>query len=828
MEPVRSRSRESPIVRDLTCIRVDAEGSVHSQCGQGSCRNQYSRWARDRVAGPQGLEPPTAVWRPCNSKEYPVPGKNLPDRPGKSISKGYLDFKRYQIPPIWESACPPPHRGSPAGALTTLETAILETFSAAAHDEVLQLLVQVSILLCAARLLGAIAQRMGQPSVAGEILAGVLLGPSILSSLVPALGRWIVPSTATQGHLLEVVSLIGVMLLLVVTGLETDLGLIRRRIRVAAGIAIGGLLVSFSSGLLFGFLVPDTLVAVPDQRVVFALFIATAMAITAIPVLAKILIDLNLMKREFGQTALAVGMIDDITGWTLLGVVTALAGTQVLETATVATTIGMVAVFLLLTATAGRFLVDRGLTLVQDRFRGPDFILTLVIVLAFGWGALSQALQLEPVIGAFAIGILFGRLPRLPVDVVQKLEGITYGVFSPIFFAVVGLKVNLGAVLTPDLLVVTFAALGVAICGKMIGVYLGARLLAGQDHWSSLAYGSGLSARGALGIIVATIGLSLGILTPELFSIIVIVAVVTSILAPISLRFCFARVAPAREEEERLAKEAELREGFTGRFRRILIPVRPRIGEVGTQRIQAEIISRLTRGKGISVTLLAVASKEERSLAADYLSILQNTFHTSSSMTRAVSGEDAVETILREAESDYDLLVIGTPTLSDSGESVFGPVIDELIRLSRTPVLVVRGDEVSHGWKPSRLLVPISGSQSSRNAADLALAVAGTDAVVRGVHIVVPTHVSGVRPDLGYDLTAGLEDSAGRLGRRVETEVRYAPDVRSGILDAVRDSESDLLIVGTSVRAGTTRLYLGPRVEHLARNAPCPVLILNS
>jgi nucleotide-binding universal stress UspA family protein len=305
-------------------------------------------------------------------------------------------------------------------------------------------------------------------------------------------------------------------------------------------------------------------------------------------------------------------------------------------------------------------------------------------------------------------------------------------------------------------------------------------------------------------------------------------AVATSILAPVALRFCFARVAPAREEEERLAKEEALRLGFTGSVRRILVPVRPRIGEVGTQRIQAEIVSRLSRSGEVSTTLLAVASREDRGVATEYLSILQNTFSSSSTMTRIVGGDDPVETLLSEAEADYDLLLIGTPALSNAEGSVFGPVIDDLIRLSRTPVLVVRGAEVSHGWVPKRILVPMSGSQSSRNAADLALAMAGDDAVVQGVHVVVPTHVSAVRPDLGHDITSGFESIANRLGRRIETEVRDAPDVRSGVLAAVQESGADLLIIGTSVRAGTTRLYLGPRVEFIARNAPCPVLILNS
>ena len=196
---------------------------------------------------------------------------------------------------------------------------------AAPHADVLRLLIQVAALLGLARLLGEICQRIGQPTVVGEILAGVLLGPSVLGALAPSLAAWTIPQNAIQGHLLELVSLIGVMLLLVITGLETDLALIRRKARTALGVAVGGLVVPFISGLVLGWLFPADLLTDQSQRTVFALFLATALSISAIPVLAKVLIDLRMIRRDIGQTMLAAGMIDDITGWTLLGIVAGLA-----------------------------------------------------------------------------------------------------------------------------------------------------------------------------------------------------------------------------------------------------------------------------------------------------------------------------------------------------------------------------------------------------------------------------------------------------------------------------------------------------------------------
>ncbi|HSJ82600.1 MAG TPA: cation:proton antiporter [Acidimicrobiia bacterium] len=704
----------------------------------------------------------------------------------------------------------------------------METFSAASHGEVLQLVIQVAVLLASARVLGGLALRLGQPQVVGEILAGVVLGPSLLSGLLPWVGDYVLPQTEAQGFMLEVVALIGAMLLLVITGLETDLALIRRRIGLAFGVGIGGLVVPFLTGLILGFALPDRLVGNPSQRGVFALFVATALAISAIPVLAKILIDLDLMRREFGQTVLAAGMINDLSGWTLLGVVTALASAEAMSAGIVFQTVATVAVFMLVTMTAGRFVVRRGLDLIQDRFRGRDFLLTLVIVLTFGWGAFSQALHLEPVIGAFAIGILFGGLPRLPTDVVHKLEAMALAVFAPIFFAVAGLKVNLGAIFEPGLLLIALLVIVVATVGKVAGAYAGARWLSGQDHWSALAYGAGLNARGAIEIIIATIGLSLGILTTEMFSIIVLLAVVTSLTAPAALRYCLARVAPGVEEEARLAREDQLKGSFLAGVRRVLVPVRPRIGQVGTQTIQAVLVARLGESRDISTTLLAVAGEKDRVMAGAYVSSLRSVFRDQGTRTRILSSQDPVQTILAEAEADYDLLVIGTPTMSPSQDSVFGPVIDDLIKLSKTPTLVVRGENVPDDWSPTRILVPANASASARNAADLAFAIAGSDALVTGVHVVTPTRLAGMRPGIALDVTADFEILATRMGRLVQTDVREAEDVETGILDAIEELEADLLVLGTSVRAGTTRLHLGPRVEYLTRLAPCPVVILNS
>jgi len=409
----------------------------------------------------------------------------------------------------------------------------------APHGDVLKLLLQLAVLLGTAGLFAYVCQRLGQPSVVGELLAGIVLGPSCLSALFPPLREALLPQTPQQGYLLETVSLLGALFLLLVTGMQTDLAMIRRQARVAIGVAIGGLLLPLVSGYALGELMPDRMLAPGGHRVVFSLFVATAMSISAIPVIAKVLMDLNLMRLEIGQTIVAAGMIDDTAGWILLSTVARLARGEEVSAVSVLVAAGSIVGFVLFSFTIGASLVRRALEVV--RTENGDHVLTLIVTLTFAWAMLTHSLRLEPVLGAFVMGILFGRLPQLGEEPRRQLMSITMGIFAPIFFAVAGLKVNALALLEPEVARMAFVVIAVAIACKVAGTYAGARLIGRRDHWTALALGAAMNARGAMEIIVATIGLSLGILTQEMFSIIVVMAMTTSLMAPTALRWALRR-----------------------------------------------------------------------------------------------------------------------------------------------------------------------------------------------------------------------------------------------------------------------------------------------
>ena len=731
----------------------------------------------------------------------------------------------------------------------------MDVFTAASHQDILHLVVHVGILLLAARGLGYGARLLGQPAVVGEILAGILLGPSLLSGLFPELGLWIVPQTEIQGYLIEVVALIGAMFLLLATGLETDLALIRRHARTAIGVSWGGIVVTFASGFALGQLLPDFMLADSDERLVFALFVATAMSISAIPVIAKVLMEMGLMRRDIGQTIIAAGMSDDTIGWILLSVVAGLAAGEAVTAGTVVATVGTVLAFLIVSFTFGRYAVRWVLRFAQDRNAGPDTLTTIVVGLTFLWGAATQAMHLEAVLGAFVMGTLFGQMPTLPESVHQRVVTLSSAVFTPIFFAVAGLKVDAAALLDPTLFMITLGVIAIATLGKVVGTYLGARIIGGKSHWNALPYGAGLNARGAMEIIIATVGLQLGILGQEMFTVIVVMAMVTSLMAPVALRFVLARVEPEQEELERLRREELAAGTLPASMRRVLLPIRQRPSPGGETTLEAKLLAEMAREHPFSVTLLTVVPPGERAAAGRFLAEVAKEFEGMEVHRRIVEGGDVEQVIGDEAHKYYDMMVLGAPDKTTSSEVLFNPLVDLLVRTSPCPTMVVSHGKPRH-WPPRRILVPTKGSKSSRRAAELAFALVGNggapvageagadeaeaqgdDAKVAFLQVVLDdgrplsldSRESRMAERIGTarHMVEQLAQEGTDRGVRASGEVLWGTDPESVILDYAKQNGMDLILLGTDVRPGSHRLFLGPRVEWVLEHAECPVIILN-
>ncbi|WP_322767901.1 cation:proton antiporter [Frankia sp. Cr1] len=411
-------------------------------------------------------------------------------------------------------------------------------------------LLQVGLLLLLALGLGRLAVRVGAPAIVGELLAGVLAGPSVLAHIAPGLQGWLLPHDVAQFHLLDAVGQVGVLLLVGITGIHLDLDLVCRRGLTAVRISIAGIVIPFGLGVATGVLLPGSLVPGSAERSTFALFLGVAMGVSAIPVIAKTLMDLRMLHRNIGQLMLSAAMIDDVVGWLLLAIVSGIA-TGGVQAGSVMLSVGYIALVIALAVLARPF-VRRALRLADtsDRARNGGVTVTLVIVLVLLGAAATQAMRLEAVFGAFVCGIMINSCGGLGAARLAPLRSTVMSFLAPLFFATAGLRMDLTLLGRPAVLIAGLCVLLAAVLGKFAGAYAGARL-SRMGHWEALALGAGMNARGVIEVIIAMVGLRLGVLSPQMYTIIVLVAVVTSLMAPPILRLTIGRVEQTAEERLR-------------------------------------------------------------------------------------------------------------------------------------------------------------------------------------------------------------------------------------------------------------------------------------
>lgn len=415
--------------------------------------------------------------------------------------------------------------------------------------ELLTLIVQLAALLTLGLLFGRLSARFGMPAIVGELLAGVVLGPSLLGHTVPKLYHWLFPATPSQQHLLDAIAQFGVVLLVGVAGAHLDVKSLPRRGSIALRISLFGLLLPLTLGITAGYYAPLSLTP-GHNRVVFAAFAAVTMCVTAIPVIAKTLADMNLMHREVGQLTLTAGMFDDTAAWFMLSLVSAMA-TVGLTGGPFTRSVVYLLGFVVVAALFGRYLV-RWVMWLAGRSREAAVTVTAAVVLILLGAAVTQALHMEAVFGAFIAGILIGAPGVVDAKRLSSLRTIVLAVLAPVFLTTAGLRMDLTTLRHPVVLGAAAVALSIAILGKFAGAYIGART-GRLGHWPSLAIGAGMNSRGVVEIVVATVGLRLGVLNVASYTIVTLIAIVTSLMAPPLLRYAMARVE--QSEDERLLLE---------------------------------------------------------------------------------------------------------------------------------------------------------------------------------------------------------------------------------------------------------------------------------
>lgn len=401
-------------------------------------------------------------------------------------------------------------------------------------SDITRLMVALAVLLGLSRVLGEVSRRFGQPMVLGEILAGVLLGPTVLGYIAPGAMEWLFPTAGSDaGRIaLDGFVVISATLLLLVVGLEVDLTTVRRQGKATAYVSMLGVAIPFAMGFALAYGFPQVLGAGErglEAPLPFAIFVGIALSITALPVIAKILMDLNLAKTDLGMLIISSAMLNDLVGWIGFAVVLALLPADIVAgpQGSVLTTIALTLLFLAVMITLGRWLCHKSLPYIQSRWSWPGGVLGFVSVVALGCAAITEHLGIHSIFGAFIAGVAIGDSPRLRERTRETIHQFVTNFFAPIFFASIGLRINF--ISSFDLVSVVLV-LVVAFIGKSSGCFLGAKF-AGMSKRESLATAFGMTCQGAVGIILGQLAFKAGLINEELLVAVVIMALATSLFA---------------------------------------------------------------------------------------------------------------------------------------------------------------------------------------------------------------------------------------------------------------------------------------------------------
>ncbi|MBB5963269.1 cation:proton antiporter [Planomonospora venezuelensis] len=428
------------------------------------------------------------------------------------------------------------------------------------------LLLDLVIVLAAARLLGAAARRIGQPPVVGEILAGILLGPTLLG---PFLGDALFGPEMKPP--LQALANVGLVLFMFVVGLELDQKLVRGKGRIAVTVALGSTVLPFVLGCGLALAIAGDHVG-GEKTLSFVLFMGAAMAATAFPVLARILTDRGMQRITLGGLSLAAAAVIDVLAWTVLAVVVAIAGTGDAE--------GQWKVALALPYALVMFLVVRPLLarLVPAREKAGRLtpgLLSLVLIGLIGSAWATEWMHVHFIFGAFLFGAVMPRegAEQLIHEILERLEQLAVLLLLPMFFVVAGLNVNLRE-LDLSSLGTLAAILAVAIGGKLLGSYAAARTqgVPGRQSW---ALATLLNTRGLTEIVILTVGLQKGVLDNELYSLMVVMALVTTGMTGPLLR----RIYPDRRIARDIAEAERAALGETAAHRVLAVVPAPPAGQ---------------------------------------------------------------------------------------------------------------------------------------------------------------------------------------------------------------------------------------------------------
>lgn len=636
-------------------------------------------------------------------------------------------------------------------------------------------IVQIIALMVVGRLLGEAMLRLRQPAVMGQLIAGLLLGPSLFGLLLPDVQHALFPKNPEQKAMIDAISQFGILLLLLLTGMETDLKLVRQTGRASLFASLMGIVIPFLCGVGLGEMLPDSMLPDPGKRLITSLFLGTALSIASVKIVAMVVREMNFMRRVVGQVILASAIIDDSIGWIIVSIIFSLALHGSVETVSLAQSVIGTIAFMVASLTIGRRAVFFVIRWVNDNFVSEFAVITAILVIMGIMSLITYLIGVHTVLGAFVAGILVGESPILTRHIDEQLRGIITAFFAPVFFGIAGLTADLTILADPKIALLTVGLILIASIGKFTGAFVGAEL-GGLTRREGFALACGMNARGSTEVIIATVGLSMGALNQDLFTMIVAMAVLTTTAMPPTLRWALGRIPMRKEEKQRLEREELEAKGFVPNLERLLIAV----DDSPNGQFASRVAGVLAGTHGMPTTILHIpdASKiegampddpEKVSAAADQQKKAEETKGSDTKdektektiekheekaekagdtvqqaaaqikskqkkeekvdnpveITTLVHEQPSPATIAEEAKKGYDAFIIGLEKTSKRSAE-FDAGVANLAKGFDGPLIItaVRDDLQKKPNGKLSIIVPVNGTEPSRRAAEVAITMA--------------------------------------------------------------------------------------------------------
>jgi Kef-type K+ transport system membrane component KefB/nucleotide-binding universal stress UspA family protein len=681
-----------------------------------------------------------------------------------------------------------------------------------------RVLLAVAVVIVSARVLGSIFRLINQPRVIGEIVAGILLGPSLLGLFFPEITSFLFPSEVIQ--VLQILAQFGLIFFMFLIGAELDHKMIRGSGHTALLVSHYSIVVPFTLGLAAALLIFP--VVGSGNFTGFALFMGAAMAITAFPVLARILTDTGLHRTRIGALAITCAAVDDVTAWCILAVVVAIVKAS--GPLDAIQTVLLALAFLGLMIFVVRPLIDRVASVKPDRGRIGATVMSGLLVALFLSAWATEAIGIHAIFGAFMFGAVLPRSHSIAAQITERLEDVTVLFLLPVFFAVVGLSTQIGLVSGSELWLLTGLIVAIAIVGKIGGSVI-AGLAAGESFRASTVLGVLMNARGITEIVILTIGRGLGVISPALFTMMVLMALITTFMTTPLLTILYPRKMIDGDLAGDVTREMM---ALATRERRVMVGVTDPI----TARPLLELAKRL-RGLDESPTTIILASvvrppgyeqvranlsamDDAAANAAEELEAVKDRLEADgveAEIVTAVGPEPSVELIRLVERRGAGILLLGSHQ-AYLGYRPLGGIAGELLDKAPCDVAVLVGAGTHREVGAGPVGVWYRGEPADFAALDLAASLAR--GYSRPLRVISPIPVE--LPVLGVEVESVVldEPSVTHALEGVEgTAVMVvAPaGVLDGVLPALREAVIERVSVPVLVVRGGTRPHLADSLE---------------